>query len=163
MVRRESRFELENDPALVPPLVAMLQEDVAVTGLCSASDLLRVGIALEEVLLNSLYHGNLEVDSGLKMEPGDAFHRKARERREQAPYRDRRLRVTAAVSLAEATFVIQDEGPGFDPAQLPDPTDPANLERPCGRGVLLIRTFMDSVEYADRGRRCTLVKRRGGH
>ena len=37
--------------------------------------------------------------------------------------------------------MVADEGPGFDPQLLPDPTDPANLERPSGRGVLFMRTF----------------------
>ncbi|MEM8681572.1 MAG: ATP-binding protein, partial [Planctomycetota bacterium] len=58
-----------------------------------------------------------------------------------------------------AEFVIEDEGPGFDPTRLPDPTDPANLERVSGRGVLLMRTFMDEVEYSERGNRVILRKR----
>ena len=44
-------------------------------------------------------------------------------------------------------FHIVDEGPGFDPNDLPDPTDIENLERPCGRGVMLIRHYMHEVEY----------------
>jgi len=55
---------------------------------------------------------------------------------------------------------VRDEGPGFDPASLPDPTDPANLDRPCGRGMLLMRTFMDNVIYNDRGNEVTLFKER---
>ena len=57
-------------------------------------------------------------------------------------------------------FVIRDEGPGFDPRELPDPTDPTNLERPSGRGLLLMRTFMDDVSYNDDGNQVTLIKRR---
>jgi anti-sigma regulatory factor (Ser/Thr protein kinase) len=59
----------------------------------------------------------------------------------------------------EATFVIQDEGPGFDPASLPDPTDPENLDKVSGRGLLLMRTFMDEVSYNDRGNQVTMIKR----
>jgi anti-sigma regulatory factor (Ser/Thr protein kinase) len=54
---------------------------------------------------------------------------------------------------------VRDEGPGFDPGGLPDPTDPANLERPCGRGLLLMKTFMDEVRYNDRGNEVTMRKR----
>ena len=57
-------------------------------------------------------------------------------------------------------YVIRDEGPGFDVSGLPDPTDPANLDRPCGRGMLLMRTFMDNVIYNDRGNEVTLFKER---
>jgi anti-sigma regulatory factor (Ser/Thr protein kinase) len=62
----------------------------------------------------------------------------------------------------EAVFAIRDEGQGFDPASLPDPTDPANLERISGRGLLLIQTFMDKVEHNESGNQITMTKRRYG-
>ena len=68
--------------------------------------------------------------------------------------------MTAKLSPAEAHFVIRDEGPGFDPSACPDPTDPANLEKRSGRGLLLIRTFMDEVAFNEAGNQITLVKRR---
>jgi serine/threonine-protein kinase RsbW len=42
---------------------------------------------------------------------------------------------------------VRDHGEGFDPATLPDPLDPNNLLNPAGRGILYMRTFMDSVDY----------------
>jgi anti-sigma regulatory factor (Ser/Thr protein kinase) len=65
----------------------------------------------------------------------------------------------ARETRTEVTFVIADEGPGFDPSRLPDPTDPAQLERVHGRGLLLIRTFMDEVSHNERGNEITMVKR----
>ena len=59
----------------------------------------------------------------------------------------------------ECRFVIRDEGPGFDPNSLPDATDPAR-PAPCGRGLLLMRTFMDEVHFNEKGNEVTLVKRR---
>jgi anti-sigma regulatory factor (Ser/Thr protein kinase) len=55
---------------------------------------------------------------------------------------------------------MRDEGPGFDPKELPDPTDPENLLKLSGRGILLMRTFMDDVKFNDRGNEVTMVKRR---
>ena len=55
---------------------------------------------------------------------------------------------------------IRDEGDGFDPSKLPDPTDPENLDRPCGRGVMLMRAFMDDVRYNATGNEVTLVRKR---
>ena len=63
------------------------------------------------------------------------------------------------MSQGNAEFVIEDQGSGFDPGSLPDPTDPANLERVSGRGVLLMRTFMDEVDFSERGNRVTMRKR----
>jgi serine/threonine-protein kinase RsbW len=55
---------------------------------------------------------------------------------------------------------IEDEGEGFDPGDVPDPTADENLERPCGRGIHLMRAFMTSIEYLDRGNRVVLIKSR---
>ncbi len=75
----------------------------------------------------------------------------------------RRIFVESSLSRESAKFVIRDQGRGFDPNSLPDPTDPANLEKAAGRGVLLMRSFMDEVSYNDRGNSVTLVKRRSDH
>ncbi len=155
----ECRLALENDPALVPPLVEYLQGHVSQLGVCGPSDRVRVGVALEEALLNGLYHGNLELSSDLRQDGSGAFERLAAERRFQAPYAARRLHVAVTVSAAEAVFVIRDEGPGFDVSKVPDPTDPENLEKASGRGLLLIRAFMDDVRHNATGNEITLVKR----
>jgi anti-sigma regulatory factor (Ser/Thr protein kinase) len=120
---------------------------------------IRVGIALHETLVNAIQHGNLELSSDLRQEDEQVFRDLGEERRRQSPYRDRRVRVRATLSRSEAVYVVEDEGPGFDPATVPDPTDPANLERVGGRGLMLIRTFMDEVEHNEKGNRITLRKR----
>jgi anti-sigma regulatory factor (Ser/Thr protein kinase) len=160
MTRRSSQFVLENDPSLVPPLVSQFREDLIEMGLCDLTGATRAGIALEEALLNAVYHGNLEVSSDLRQNGDESFHQLAKERRATEPFAARRVRITARLTTTAATFVIADEGPGFDVAKLPDPTDPEFLERPSGRGVLLMRTFMDEVRYNATGNRVTLVKRR---
>lgn len=158
--RRTARFEIHNDPALVQPLIAVLQQDVLSMGLCDATAVTRIGVALEEALLNAIYHGNLGVSSKLKEQDDKQFYNLARERRDETPYRERRVRIAVRMSHDEALFVIADEGPGFDVASLPDPTDPAYLDRPSGRGLLLMRAFMDEVTYNPIGNRVALVKRR---
>jgi CheY-like chemotaxis protein/anti-sigma regulatory factor (Ser/Thr protein kinase) len=160
MTRRSSQFVLENDPALVPPLVAQFREDLIEMGLCDLTGATRAGIAIEEALLNAVYHGNLEVSSDLRANGDEAFHALARARSAQEPYASRRVRVTARLTSTSATFVISDQGPGFDVSKIPDPTHPDFLEKPSGRGVLLMRTFMDEVRYNSTGNRVTLVKRR---
>ncbi len=67
--------------------------------------------------------------------------------------------VAAEESRTGVTYAIRDEGPGFDPSTLPDPTDPANLERVSGRGLLLIHAFMDEVRHNPTGNEITMVKR----
>ena len=64
------------------------------------------------------------------------------------------------MSSQQAMFIVTDSGDGFDPSSLPDPTNPANLARVSGRGVLLMRAFMDEIFYNSIGNGVTLVKRR---
>ena len=82
------------------------------------------------------------------------------ERRQQQPYCGRRVFIGAEETRSGVTYSIRDEGPGFDPSTLSDPTDPSNLEKLSGRGLLLIRTFMDEVHHNPTGNEITMVKRR---
>jgi anti-sigma regulatory factor (Ser/Thr protein kinase) len=155
-VRR--RFLLGNDPQLVAPLVALLGDDLVSVGVCDRHTAGRVGIALEEAILNAIYHGNLEISSELKANGDEPFRAKVRERQVLAPYRGRAVRLVSRAAPGRATFVVADMGPGFDVANLPDPTDPENLVKPSGRGLLLMRAFMDEVRYNPAGNCVTMVK-----
>jgi anti-sigma regulatory factor (Ser/Thr protein kinase) len=156
----ESDLVLENDPALIPPLLTQLRETADRLGLFDAGTADRVAVALTEALLNGIEHGNLELDSRLRQEGEASYGRMFEFRRRRPPYRDRRLHVRTRLSHREAVYVMRDEGPGFDPATLLDPTDPAHLERASGRGLLLIRAFMDEIVFNRTGNEITLLKRR---
>ena len=158
----ECAFTLENDPALIPALAGHLRDLLAEVGGCDQNELLRVSVALREALTNAMNHGNLEVSSGLLETSERAFLEMLALRRREPPYCDRHVRVTVRQSREHVTYVVRDEGPGFDPGRLPDPTDPANLERVSGRGLLLIRTFMDEVRHNATGNEITMTKRLRG-
>lgn len=98
-------------------------------------DIFSIKLALEEALVNAIKHGN-------QMDP------------------DKRVSVTYTVSVERFDIRIADEGLGFNPADVPDPTAPENLERPCGRGLLLIRNFMNEVAYHGKGNVVTMWKLR---
>lgn len=155
----ELQFVLDNDRLLVAPLVAHLRTYLDRLGVCNETALTRVCVALEESLLNAIFHGNLELSSDLRQDGEEAYYRLAEERRGKAPYSERQVYCNVRMSRAEVCVSIRDQGPGFDPSTLPDPTDPANLGRVGGRGLLLIRTFMDSVTHNKTGNEITLIKR----
>ncbi len=160
LTHSESHFLLDNDASLIPPLIGYLQGNLSRMKLCDEIGRIRVSVALQEALINAIQHGNLEVGSELREKDEKAYQGLLEERRKQKPYRTRRVHVISRESPAEVTYRIRDEGPGFDPSTLPDPTDPSNLERVAGRGLLLIRTFMDDVRHNASGNEITLVKRR---
>jgi DNA-binding response OmpR family regulator len=158
-VRTES-YEIENEVNLLLSLSRHVQQALSEAWGLDRTDRLRIGTALEEALLNSLYHGNLGVSSELKEVDHDEFYKQANERKVAPPWCDRRVRVQLRITLNEMEVSIRDEGDGFDPSKLPDPTDPENLDRPCGRGVMLMRAFMDDVRYNATGNEVTLVRQR---
>jgi serine/threonine-protein kinase RsbW len=99
----------------------------------SARDRSGMRLALEEAVVNALRHGN----------GGDPA---------------KRVRVCYHVGAGAVLAEVEDEGAGFDPSAVPDPTLPENLDRACGRGLLLMRHFMTAVRFAGRGNRVLLYK-----
>jgi CheY-like chemotaxis protein len=159
---RESHYVLGYEQDGRTLLIAHLEEELDRFRLCDASERIRVGTALSEALTNAIDHGNLELDSELRETSDEAYFELGRRRASEPPYRDRRVHIATRLTPSEVTYVIQDEGPGFDHRNLPDPTDPENLTKLSGRGLLLIRTFMDDVRFNDLGNEITMVKRRNG-
>jgi anti-sigma regulatory factor (Ser/Thr protein kinase) len=126
------------------------------------TELMQVGIALQEALVNAMHHGNLEIGSELREGDGETYRNLIEQRLTEPPFRNRRVHVTTRLSAEELACVIRDEGPGFDPTVVRDPTDPENLERVSGRGLYLIWTFMDRVRHNESGNEITLVKQLTG-
>ena len=94
-----------------------------------------VRLALEEALCNAVKHGCQDDPS-------------------------KPITVRYAVTPERAVIIVRDEGGGFQPEEIPDPTDPDRLPLPCGRGIMLMRAYMDEVEYRDNGREVYFVKHR---
>lgn len=96
--------------------------------------LFAIKIALEEALVNAIKHGN-------KLDPR------------------KHITIEAAITGKKAEICIEDEGPGFDRSQVPDPLAEENLEKSSGRGILLIESYMSQVTWDHGGRRVTMVKK----
>ena len=103
-------------------------------------DIFSIKLALEEALVNAIKHGN-QMD------------------------RSKKVHINCTVNPERFEIGIKDEGNGFCPDEVPDPMDPENLERPCGRGLLLIRHYMTEVTYHPPGNYLSMSKVRkvNGH
>ncbi|MFG0332442.1 MAG: ATP-binding protein [Maioricimonas sp. JB049] len=99
-------------------------------------DVFGMRLALEEAIVNAIKHGN-------GFDP------------------DKSVRITCEIDDQQVLVTIEDQGEGFDPEDVPDPTAEENLERPSGRGIMLMRAFMTSVEYGIGGNCVRLTKVRG--
>ena len=92
-----------------------------------------VRLAVEEALNNAIRHGNA-------MDPGKTAE------------------LIYEVTEERVEIRVSDEGPGFDFSEVPDPTLDENLDKPTGRGLMLMRAYMDLVEYNDAGNQLHMVK-----
>jgi serine/threonine-protein kinase RsbW len=99
------------------------------------ADNFAVRLALEEAVVNAVKHGH------------------GHDPRKQ-------VRIWWAVTSSSVKLVVEDQGPGFDPAEVPDPFLAENLERPCGRGLMLIKAYMTWVRFNRRGNRVAMCRRR---
>ena len=160
ITRHHVTFSLDNDRTGMTGLVSRLCEYGLGMGVLSPQDEIRVSVALEEALLNAIIHGNLEVSSKLREEEGSAYEDLIALRQQDPRYARRRVLVDCDATREQIRYHIVDEGPGFDVSKLPDPRDPERIMLASGRGVLMMRAFMDEVEYNATGNAVTLIKRR---
>lgn len=92
-------------------------------------------LAIEEAVMNAFKHGHRNLPEAS-------------------------VKVTWSVEPARVTISVEDQGPGFVPDDVPDPTSPELLEKPSGRGLMLMRAYMAKIEYSPRGNKVTMVYER---
>ncbi len=101
----------------------------------SEKDLFAIHMSLEEAVMNAIKHGNLLDD-------------------------DKVVSIRAHYSDTSFYFDVQDQGAGFDPSTIPDPTLDENLTKPSGRGLMLMKIYMNQMQYSENGTRLELFKLR---
>jgi serine/threonine-protein kinase RsbW len=118
----------------LPPCLDAIADTMAGQGY-SAADTFAVRLALQEALVNAIKHGH-------GCDPTKV------------------VRVSCQVTEDQVLAEVQDEGIGFDPTEVADPTTAENRDQPAGRGLFLMRQLMTWVRYDRQGSRVTLCKRR---
>jgi anti-sigma regulatory factor (Ser/Thr protein kinase) len=161
-ISTERHLEFGNDISLANSVVRHLEASLSKLGICDETETIQVAVALREALSNAIYRGNLELSSDLRETLDGSYDLLALERANREPYRRRRVRVKIIETRESLTYVVCDDGPGFEPSSIPDPLSEENIEKASGRGLFLIRTFMDEVHYNAIGNELTMVKRRKG-
>jgi serine/threonine-protein kinase RsbW len=101
----------------------------------SLRDVFAMRLSLEEAITNAIRHGN-------QLDPQKMVH------------------VCCRIDHLRMEVVVTDEGAGFNPDEVPDPTLDEFIERPCGRGLMLMRAYLSVCEYSEGGRRITMVRQR---
>ena len=135
--KSNSKMQIVSQPEsinLVEKLIDEIKTDYNIHEECYGNML----VAVTEAVNNAIQHGN-------KYDPEKMVH------------------INYEIEADQVSFVITDEGNGFDYMNLPDPTDPENLEKPTGRGVFLMKHLADQIIFSENGRVVELYFKTGGH
>ncbi|MBN2160947.1 MAG: ATP-binding protein [Spirochaetes bacterium] len=121
-----------------------------------------IRIALREVLINSIEHGNLNLsfDEKTRLQMNGNYFDLIKKRQADPVFRDKKVRVDYLLSEERVVYTITDEGEGFDYSAMlaADSGDPARLELEHGRGLIFARSAFDEVRFNDKGNQIILVK-----
>lgn len=134
MTSNSDQFEvvIESDYESGQSIVERIMEEVSQAGF-STRDQFGIRLSVDEAVTNAIKHGN-------RLSP------------------DKKVRIEFQRSDAGVRIEIEDEGDGFCPEDVPDCTADENLDRPTGRGLMLMREFMTRIEYSEKGNRVVLEK-----
>lgn len=157
-------FDMPNDASLIPPTIGLLMQVASGMGLFGGTELVRIGTAVEHAMLNAMYRGNL--DLGPSVTPAhraiiydDATTDLIEKRKLSEPYKDRTVHVEATATKDELRVVVTDQGNGFKTSQVPEKGDVHIPDGEDGRGLVLMKSFMDEVLFNEIGNEVTLIKR----
>jgi len=157
--RSEHRFEIANDLERIDPLIKFLLDDLSRFGVTDKNLIYGIRTALEEAISNAMVHGNLEVDRAVRDEGVTPYLQAIQQRASTPPYRDRRVFVTARIDRQQVEYVVRDQGRGFDPSTVPALSGKVAPEATSGRGLGLIRSYLDHLSFNAVGNELTMRKR----
>ncbi|HID11014.1 MAG TPA: response regulator [Candidatus Latescibacteria bacterium] len=131
---KELHFQIPSHRRFIPGIASSILrnlEDMRYP--LSPAERFTIPLAIDEALLNAIEHGN----------KNDA---------------NKKVRVRCRITERWVEISVEDEGEGFDPSSIPDPTDPEHMTAIRGRGLFLIRNYMDEIRFNEKGNRITMLK-----
>lgn len=155
----QTYLQIPSQPEWIAPTVEYLKDKAILCGACHEGRAHTLTLALHEALTNSMIHGNLELSSDLKEQSDSAFAEALAERAADPHYAARPVEVQVAYDGEACRWSITDQGQGFDSDRALARAAQAEPEMmlASGRGILLMRAFLDDVRYELGGRRALLT------
>ena len=162
ITERSTQMSVPCNPSLLPRVVAYLGREVRQHYPGHAVPLPDIKLALYEALANAVEHGNLEIgweDKGEALsDDSNGLRDLVALRCSTAPYAGRLVHVTVLYRPEQVEYTVRDEGQGFDPEGFDARRALSDTERLHGRGLALIRHYMDEVSWSDGGREIRMVR-----
>lgn len=156
----QTYLQIPSQPEWIAPTVEYLKDKAVLCGVCHQTRANKLMLALHEALTNSVVHGNLELSSDLKERSDNAFAEALAQRAADPRYGGRSVEVHVAYDGERCHWTLTDQGKGFDVESAlarTSASDEPEMLLASGRGILLMRTFLDDVRYELGGRRAVLT------
>ncbi len=153
-------FEIYNDIHLVNYYATLFSNYLFKEGYIDINKKYSTYLALSELLINGIEHGNLKITYQQKsrlLAKGYSIQDAIDLKIKKGVAVGERVTLQYKIEREKSTFVITDEGDGFDTSRLPDPTDPSHLAEEHGRGIFLSMTGVDRLSYNDKGNAVTVI------
>jgi anti-sigma regulatory factor (Ser/Thr protein kinase) len=158
VVAERTALQIPSNPEWIAPTVEYLKQKAVLCGACQESRATKLVVALHEALTNAIVHGNLELSSDLKERSDNAFVEALAARALDPEFSSRMVMVDVDYNGERCRWTIADEGPGFNVERALARAEQAEPDLlASGRGILLMRAFMDDVRYESNGRRVILT------
>jgi serine/threonine-protein kinase RsbW len=131
----EISLRVPTDLGVIEEAVDIVARHCLASGIPPQAARFKLRVALCEALANAIVYGN-------RLDP------------------TKQVQVRVVVTPEELSVQVCDEGDGFDPSEVPDPTAPDRVEMAVGRGLFLIRQLVDEVRFNDRGNSICMIMHR---
>ena len=154
-------FSIPTNVHILSPFVYELMEMLKRFNEIGKDDIFSIRLTLYEMLINAVEHGNLEIDYNTKknmLGTGTNYLEYLDELSKKEPYKNRKVEVTYEYSKTSITFIIRDEGPGFDAWEFENRQIKSDILALHGRGIIISKFNMDEVVYNKKGNEVRLKK-----
>lgn len=158
----QTHLHVPSQPEWIAPTIEYLKQKALLNGACPETRARKLTLALHEALTNSVVHGNLELSSDLKEQSGSAFAEAMAARAADPHYGHRPVEIRIDYDGERCRWTFTDQGKGFDAegALARAAQNEPDVMLASGRGILLMRAFLDDVRYEAGGRRVVLTMAR---
>lgn len=155
---KNGTVKIQNDLGLVTRVIDEIIESFGEN--YSPKDIQAINVSLYEVIINAIEHGNLAIDSKIKNEAlqKGTFDNLLKERMKEEPFASKKVVIEYLSDDKNVTFIITDEGEGFNWRAIPDPTKEENVRKSHGRGLLMVSSCMDEISFNEKGNKITITK-----
>ena len=153
-------YVIPNSIKFIKPISEHLTRDLANVGIVNSDYLINVKFGIQEMIINAIEHGNLEISYEQKSEMltnGIDLNEIIKKYSKNERYKNRKVIIKYILTKNSVKYVIKDQGNGFNWRKIPDCSNDENYLLEHGRGIMMTKNYFDKFYYNEKGNEVTMV------